>query len=84
LFLAIRYFTRGIGVEGWTSVIVSIYFIGGLLLANLGVIGLYLGKVFHEVKDRPLFVVKETVNFHDAGLLPFSEELASTGSFRNR
>jgi dolichol-phosphate mannosyltransferase len=84
LFFAIRYFTRGIGVEGWTSVIVSIYFIGGLLLANLGVLGLYLGKVFNEVKDRPLYMVRETINFEDTHSLPFSEELASTGSPRNR
>jgi glycosyltransferase involved in cell wall biosynthesis len=59
----VRYFTIGVGVEGWTSVIVSIYFIGGLLLANLGVIGLYLGKVFNEVKERPLYLIKEEVNF---------------------
>jgi glycosyltransferase involved in cell wall biosynthesis len=62
----IRYFTLGVGVAGWTSVIVSIYFIGGLLLANLGVIGLYLGKVFNEVKVRPLYMVKEEVNFDEA------------------
>lgn len=82
LFFAIRYFTRGIGVEGWTSVIVSIYFIGGLLLANLGVIGLYLGKVFNEVKDRPLYMIKETVNFHDIHTSP--KELASIESLRDR
>lgn len=82
LAFAIRYFTRGIGVEGWTSVIVSIYFIGGLLLANLGVIGLYLGKVFNEVKERPLYVIKETVNFQDVETLP--KEVASIESLRNR
>ncbi len=38
------------------------YFIGGLMLANMGVIGLYLGKVFNEVKERPLYVVMETMN----------------------
>lgn len=61
----VRYFTRGVGVEGWTSVIVSIFFIGGLLLANLGVLGLYLGKVFNEVKERPLYIVKETMNLEN-------------------
>lgn len=63
LYFGFRYFFSGVGVEGWTSVIVSIYFIGGLLLANLGVLGLYLGKVFNEVKERPLYVVRETLNF---------------------
>ncbi len=59
----IRYFMRGITVAGWTSVIVSIFFIGGLILANMGVIGLYLGKIFNEVKERPLYVVRDQVNF---------------------
>lgn len=63
LYLILRYLMHGIGVTGWTSVIVSVYFIGGLILANLGVIGLYMGKVFNEVKERPLYLVKETVNF---------------------
>jgi dolichol-phosphate mannosyltransferase len=49
----------GVPIPGWTSVIVSIYFIGGLLFANLGILGLYLGKVFDETKGRPLFVVRE-------------------------
>lgn len=63
LYYISRYLARGVGVAGWTSVIVSIYFLGGLLLVNLGVIGLYLGKVFNEVRDRPLYVVKEELNF---------------------
>jgi dolichol-phosphate mannosyltransferase len=46
-------------VAGWTSVIVSIYFIGGLLFANLGILGLYLGKVFDETKARPLYVIRQ-------------------------
>ncbi len=45
---------------GWTSIMVSIFFIGGLLFANLGIIGLYIGKIYDEVKNRPLFTVKET------------------------
>jgi dolichol-phosphate mannosyltransferase len=39
-----------------------VYFVGGLILANMGVLGLYLGKVFNEVKERPLYIVKETIN----------------------
>jgi hypothetical protein len=38
------------------------YFIGGLTFANLGIIGLYLGKVFNETKQRPIYVVKETTS----------------------
>jgi polyisoprenyl-phosphate glycosyltransferase len=63
LYNIVRYMTHGIGVEGWTSVIVSVYFIGGLILANMGVIGLYIGKVFNEVKERPLYVISDKINF---------------------
>ena len=45
---------------------VSIYFIGGLMLANMGVLGLYLGKVFNEVKERPLYIVKDSINIEPA------------------
>lgn len=59
-WLVIRYFLFSIPVAGWTSVMVSIYFIGGLLFANMGILGLYIGKIFDETKNRPLYVVKET------------------------
>lgn len=59
LFITARYFLHDIAVPGWTSVIVSIYFIGGLIFANLGILGLYIGKVFDETKSRPLYVVRE-------------------------
>jgi len=58
-YRTIIYLLWGVPVPGWTSVIVSIYFIGGLLFANLGILGLYLGKVFDETKGRPLYVVRE-------------------------
>lgn len=59
----VRYLVHGIPVEGWTSVIVSIYFMGGLTFVILGVLGLYIGKIFEETKQRPLYVVKDAVNF---------------------
>ena len=59
-WLIFRYLTYSIPVAGWTSVMVSIYFIGGLLFANMGVLGLYIGKTFDEAKNRPLYVVQET------------------------
>ena len=62
LYLIGRYFMYNIPVEGWTSVMVSIYFIGGLLFANMGILGLYIGKTFDEVKDRPLYIIKEAIN----------------------
>jgi dolichol-phosphate mannosyltransferase len=46
---------------GWTSIMVSIFFIGGLIFANLGLIGLYIGKIYDEIKNRPLYIVKEVI-----------------------
>ncbi|WP_174614351.1 glycosyltransferase family 2 protein [Virgibacillus ihumii] len=60
LYLFIRYFFLAQPVQGWTSVMVSIYFIGGLVFFNFGVLGLYLGKVFNEAKARPLYLIRET------------------------
>jgi len=49
----------GIGLEGWTSVIVSIFFFGGLIIFVLGIIGIYLSKIFIESKNRPYMVVRK-------------------------
>ncbi len=46
-------------ISGWTSVIVSILFVGGIQLIILGIIGEYIGKIFMESKRRPLYIVKE-------------------------
>jgi putative glycosyltransferase len=43
---------------GWSSIIVSIWFLGGVIISFLGVIGIYLAKIFNETKGRPLYVVK--------------------------
>jgi len=59
-YLLVRKFTVGVGVEGWTSVMVSIFFLFGMLFLNLGVFGIYLGSIFLEVKGRPIFVIGET------------------------
>ncbi|MFC7394940.1 glycosyltransferase family 2 protein [Scopulibacillus cellulosilyticus] len=64
-FLIYKYFFLMQPVAGWTSFMVSIYFIGGLILANLGVLGLYIGKVFDEVKGRPLYIIHQAVGFEE-------------------
>ncbi len=53
-----------ISFPGYTTTIFSIWFVGGLLLFVLGIIGLYIGKVFDQVKGRQLFVVKDKVNLN--------------------
>jgi len=50
----------GSPITGWSSLIVSVYFIGGIIISILGVIGIYLGKAFDEAKKRPLYIVMHT------------------------
>lgn len=59
VILFIRYFFLAEPVQGWTSVMVSIFFVSGLLFFNLGIIGLYIGKIFNETKNRPLYLIQE-------------------------
>lgn len=51
---------QGWAISGWTSIIVTIAFFGGLQLMILGIIGLYLGKLFMQSKQRPHYIVKES------------------------
>jgi dolichol-phosphate mannosyltransferase len=51
-------------VVGYTSTIFSIWFVGGLLLLMMGVLGLYIGKIFDQVKGRPVFIVSDTLNIN--------------------
>ncbi len=57
-----NYFIAGNIPSGWTSVFISIYLMGGILLIVLGMIGIYIGNIFEETKHRPLYVVKEMLN----------------------
>lgn len=50
-------------ILGWTSLIVSQFFIGGIIISILGVIGVYLGKNFDESKRRPLYIVRNQIGF---------------------
>lgn len=45
-------------ILGWSSLIVSIYFIGGVIICILGILGIYLGKTFDESKKRPLYIIR--------------------------
>lgn len=51
-------------VAGYTTTIFSIWFVGGLLLMMLGILGLYIGKIFDQVKGRPIFIVRDLINFN--------------------
>lgn len=59
LYYLIRYFTSGIGVDGFTSQIVSIWFLGGLIILILGIVGIYLANIMSETKRRPYTVIRK-------------------------
>lgn len=53
-------FFSGKAVSGWSSLMLSIWFVGGCLLVGLGIVGEYIGKIYIEVKDRPRYNIEET------------------------
>lgn len=55
-----RAFIYGSPIPGWNSLIVSFYFIGGIIISILGILGIYLGKTFDQTKKRPLYIVSQT------------------------
>jgi putative glycosyltransferase len=58
LYFLGRYFTSGIGVNGFTSIIVSIWFLGGLITFILGILGIYVANILAETKRRPYTIVR--------------------------
>jgi polyisoprenyl-phosphate glycosyltransferase len=62
-FLIIRTLIFGIDWPGYASIMVAVLFMGGIQLLTLGIIGEYLGRVYEEVKGRPLYLVRECYGF---------------------
>ena len=61
---AFRSYITGNVVSGWTSIVLSLWFIGGLVLFSIGMVGEYIGRIYIEVKERPRYIVecRETGN----------------------
>jgi dolichol-phosphate mannosyltransferase len=59
LYMIAKKLIYGIPIIGYASIIVSLFFIGGVILLVLGIIGEYIGRIFTEVQDRPLYIVRE-------------------------
>ncbi|MEX5288418.1 MULTISPECIES: glycosyltransferase family 2 protein [Acinetobacter] len=59
--LIVKFFIGGT-VEGWTSIVVPMYFLGGIQLFTLGIIGVYIAKVYMEVKARPRYIIEEILS----------------------
>ena len=56
------YVTTKAPVSGWTSLFISLYFIGGIQLLSIGILGEYIGKIYKESKHRPRYIVEEKSN----------------------
>src|SRR5262249_28898472 len=62
VFGLVRYLHGDVTVAGYTSLIASMWLLAGVTLFSMGIIGLYIGRVFESVKFRPTFVVRERIN----------------------
>jgi glycosyltransferase involved in cell wall biosynthesis len=58
-YLVVDYWLYGNSVSGWTTIVAALMFFAGINLLSLGVVGEYVGRIFDEVKGRPLYVVRE-------------------------
>jgi polyisoprenyl-phosphate glycosyltransferase len=72
--LVLRLFTR-IWVPGWTLLFIGMLFIGGLQMLSLGIVGEYIGRIYTEAKQRPLYLVREVLS--SAGEPPLARKAAS-------
>lgn len=61
IYIVIRYFTGNIQ-PGWSSIVASIFLMGGLTVSSVGIVGIYVGNIFMEVKQRPLYIVRQQIN----------------------
>lgn len=62
IYVIVRALVVGDTLAGWPSLIGSIYLMGGILLCALGVVGIYVGNIFNEAKNRPIYVISECIN----------------------
>ena len=60
IYIIVAYF-QGNAIRGWASLLFSVWFIGGLLLFSVGVVGEYIGKIYKEVKRRPRYIIEKQI-----------------------
>jgi len=62
IYIVIGALTKGFEVIGWASLIAAIFFNTGILLIVLGILGIYIGRIYTETKSRPLYAISEQIN----------------------
>lgn len=60
IYILVAYF-QGRTIQGWASLLFSVWFLGGLLLFSIGVVGEYIGKIYKEVKRRPRYIIEKQI-----------------------
>ena len=70
LWLLIRTTVFGIDVPGYASLMVSMLFLGGVQLISLGVLGEYVGRIFLEVKMRPMYLISDSIGITESAAAP--------------
>ena len=63
LYAFIQRFLTNDWVTGWTAIIFSVLFVGGVQLISISMLGQYIGRTFEEIKGRPLYIVDKLINF---------------------
>ena len=81
IYSLVRYFT-GNTIPGWTTTVLSIWAIGGLMMISLGVIGEYIGKIYLESKGRPRYIIEAYLN-DDGDHAPLTDPSVHTGLLRD-
>lgn len=61
IYVLVSYFTGHV-VAGWSSILVSVWVIGGILLISMGIVGEYIGKIYLETKKRPRYIIERYIN----------------------
>jgi len=68
IYIVLLYFYQGYQ-PGWASIVVLLIFSTGLILISLGIVGVYIGKIFEQTKKRPLYLIDETININQSSEL---------------
>jgi glycosyltransferase involved in cell wall biosynthesis len=82
--LAIDWLTRGVPFPGFGTIVALMVMLFGILFCLLGIVSIYIGLIYEEVKGRPNFVIRQTLGFGGSSQRPFSDDIVSNGDLTGR